>query len=191
MSFELSTIQNITCPSDEIAAYIDGELTLAHELELDSHFADCQVCSNELNQQKLFLRHLDASLKHESDLELPKNFTKQIVANAESTVSGLSRPRERFNALFICAGLALFALFTMGVESGNLFGRFSVILEKTAAVADIFGHAIYSFFVGMAVIVRTVASESQIGLAAVITISIVSTVFYLLVSRKALSARRA
>ena len=74
MSFELYTIQNITCPSNEIAAYIDGELSLSHELELDAHFAHCQVCSNELNQQKLFLRQLDASLKHESELELPENF---------------------------------------------------------------------------------------------------------------------
>ena len=191
MSFERSIVKNITCPSDDIAAYIDGELSLAHELELDGHFADCPVCNGELNQQKQFLRHLDISLQHENEIELPANFTKQIVANAESTVSGLRRPRERFNAAFICAGLALFALFAMGAEAGNLVSKLTVVLEKTAAVADIFGHAVYSFFVGMAVIVRTLASEFQIGLATVIALFLIFTVFYLFVSRKVLSARRA
>src|SRR5438445_5520441 len=107
-------IRVFECPTDEIAAYIDGEMDAAREFELETHLAACEICSLELNQQKQFLASLNSSLKHEGDLELPANFTKLIVANAESTVSGLRRPRERFNAMFICAGLFLFALFALG-----------------------------------------------------------------------------
>ena len=191
MSFEIQpTIQLIECPTDDIASYIDGELNLARELELDDHFSGCQACVVELNQQKQFLRHLDVSLKHESELELPANFVKQIVANAESTVSGLRRPRERFNALFICAGLLLFVMFAMGTEAENLVARLSGVVEKAAAVGDIFGHFIYSLFVGLAVVVRTLASEVEAGAAAVMAISIIFTIFSLFVSRKVLSAKR-
>src|SRR5690349_12215641 len=108
------------CPSYEIAAYIDGELDQSRELELSMHFAACDVCSQELNQQKQFLCELDAGLKGE--IELPSDFAKTVIANAESTVSGLRRPRERFNALFICAALSLFALFALGPDAGKVLG---------------------------------------------------------------------
>ena len=41
-----------SCPTGDIAAYIDGELSPDHESELDLHFADCSVCTYEMNQQK-------------------------------------------------------------------------------------------------------------------------------------------
>ena len=185
-----STIGTIVCPSDEIAAYIDGELDPVREFELEGHFVTCGVCTLELNQQKQFLRKLDVSLRNEKEFELPANFAKLIVANAESTVSGLRRPRERFNALFICAGLLLFVLFAMGAEAATLFERLAGALDQTAAVGSFFGHLIYSFFIGLAIIVRTLASQFQIGVSAVIALSLVFAGFSLVVSRKLLRMRR-
>ena len=179
------------CPTDEISAYIDGELDAAREFELDMHFAGCDICSLELNEQKQFLRHLDASLGREHEMELPANFTKQIVANAESTVSGLRRPRELFNATFICAGLLLFVIFAMGAEAGKLFQGLSVIAEQTAAVGAFFGRLIYSVFVGLAVIIRTVTGQFRVDVAAILVMAIMFTVFSLYVSRKVLRTRRA
>ncbi len=180
-----------TCPSDEISAYIDGELDAAREMELDLHFAGCDLCSRELNEQKHFLRSLDFGLGHEREIDLPANFTKQIVANAESTVSGLRRPRERFNALFICAGLLLFVLFAMGAEAGKLFQGLSVIIEQTAAVGSFFGHLIYSVFVGAAVVIRAIAGQFRFDVAAALAVAMVFTAFSLFVSRKILRTRRA
>ncbi len=74
----------IDCPGGEIGAYIDGEVSPADETALEQHFAVCGICRAELNQQKTFLFVLNASLETETELELPKNFTKTIVANAES-----------------------------------------------------------------------------------------------------------
>lgn len=173
-----------TCPSDEISAYIDGELSPQRELELDLHFASCKPCNSELNELKQFLRSLDDSLRTEGDLDLPKDFTKVIVANAESSVTGLRRPRERFNAVFICAGLSLFVLFALG-------GQAETFLDQFTAVGSFFGRLIYSFFIGLAIIVRSVASQSEFGLSAVAFLSILFAGFSLYVSRRVVNARGA
>lgn len=179
------------CPIDEISAYIDGELAAARELEMDLHFAGCEQCSHELNEQKNFLQSLDFSLGREREMELPANFTKLIVANAESTVSGLRRPREIFNALFICAGLLLFVLFATGAEAGKLFQGLSVIVDQAAAAGSFFGHLIYSVFVGVVIIIRAAAGQFRFDVAMILAAAMIFAVFSLFVSRKVLRTRGA
>jgi anti-sigma factor RsiW len=43
----------------DIAAYLDGELLATREMALETHFAGCSPCAEELNLQKNLLRHLD------------------------------------------------------------------------------------------------------------------------------------
>ena len=179
------------CPVDEISAYIDGELGANREIELDLHFAGCANCTRELNEQKVFLQHLDASLGREREIELPPGFTEHIVANAESTVSGLRRPREVFNASFICAGLLLFVLFAMGAEAGKFFQGLSVIFEQVVAVGSFFAHTIYSVFVGLAVIIRAMAGGFRPDFVVLLAVVMAFAVFSLFISRKVLRTRRA
>src|SRR5687767_7691259 len=96
------TKDRMVCPSPELSAYIDGELSPREELELEVHLAECRTCADELNLQKSFLNALDSSLDDEIEIPLPKNFTKSVVANAESRVNGLRHPHEWRNAAFIC-----------------------------------------------------------------------------------------
>ena len=180
-----------TCPIADISSYIDGEIDLARALEMDTHFAGCDGCARELNEQKLFLRHLDAGLGYEREIELPANFTKSIVANAESTVSGLRRPREIFNASFICAGLLLFVLFAMGAEAGKLFQGLSLIADQVVAVGSFFGHVIYSVFIGVAIVIRAIAGQFRVDVAMLLAVAVAAAVFSLLVSRRSLRERRA
>lgn len=156
------------CPSFEIAAYLDGELDAHRESELDSHFTSCTACLTELNHQKNFLNQLNSRLSNENDFELPKDFTRQIVANAESSVAGLRRPRERFNAIFIITAFLLFVLFAMGAEAGNVLAGLTSALEQSAAVGGFFGRIVYSFFVGVVVVLRTLAAPFQLGLLGVV-----------------------
>ena len=102
------TANHRVCPSPDIGAYIDGELSSKREVELDVHFASCPVCLDELNDQKNFLTSLEYSLQGESDIELPPDFARVIVANAESTVSGLGVADD--STPLICSGLLLFDL---------------------------------------------------------------------------------
>lgn len=182
---------NFECPSEDIVSYIDGELGLPRELELEAHFSECAACLDELNQQKLFLRGLDLSLKYEGELDLPANFTKVIVVNAESTVSGLRRPRERFNAIFVCVAIFLFVLFAMGAEAGKVLGGVYVVIDQISAVGEFFGHLIYTVCLGVAIILRSLAAQFRIeGLAAFFLtgLFVAST---LLFSRRVFRMRRA
>ena len=147
------------CPIEDIAAYIDGELDARQEMDLEVHFAGCGSCLFELNRQKQFLCGLNMGLARETELELPPDFTRLVVANAESTVSGLRKPRERFNALFICAGLILFVLFAIGPEARRVLDGFSTVIEQVAIVGGFFGHLIYAFFIGVAIVLRSIATQ--------------------------------
>jgi len=182
--------KNLQCPSDEIASYIDGELDPMRELELDAHFMQCAACTHELNQQKQFLCELDYSLKHEGDLDLPANFTKTIVANAESAVSGLRRPRERFNAIFICAGLFLFVLFALGTDALRMLDGVSAVLEQLSALGGFLGHLVFSVFIGISIILRSFAAQIRFD-AVLAVLTAVSAVLLMFVSRKVLRTRRA
>lgn len=167
------------CPVHEISAYIDGELDEVRELELEAHFDVCRGCADDLNAQKRFLSELNLRLRNEGEVEVPADFAKQIIVNAESSVTGLRPARERYNAIFICAGLLLFALFAMGAESGRFLAGTVQTMEQTAAVGGFFGHVVYSVFLGVVVVLRSFVSQvhagdlAGLGLAAFICVAIV------------------
>ncbi len=184
-------INNITCPSFDISAYIDGELSLEREMELDAHFAACNECFYELNQQKQFLFGLDSSLKRENELELPCDFARSIIANAESTVSGLRRPNERFNAAFICAALLLFVMFVLGSEAAGVLGTVASFFEKVFAVGGFFAHLVYSVFVGITVVIRAAAGQFSPDLVAGSVSILIFTLILLFISRRVWRIRRA
>jgi anti-sigma factor RsiW len=154
-----SSIKSNECPSAEICAYIDGELSPQQEIELEKHLVSCAVCTEELNIQKKILCAISSSLENEPEIELPKNFTKVVVTNAESHVSGLRRPKERYNAVFICAALFLFCLFALGADSGKFFATFVQVVDKVAAVGAFAAHVIYDFAIGAVIILRTISSQ--------------------------------
>ncbi len=180
------------CPSDDISAYLDGELSAGRELELERHFAACGICHSELNSQKQFLRGLEFSLRSETDVDLPTDFTRHLVANAESSVSGLRRPRERFNALFICAGMGLFALFALGADVERLLTGVLTFFAQAASVAGIVGHMVYTIFLGAAIIIRSLAAQvSSDAVMGVIATAALLTVTLWFASRTLLRMRRA
>ncbi|CAN5418576.1 hypothetical protein BH20ACI1_BH20ACI1_32510 [soil metagenome] len=145
------------CPQNEIAAYIDGELLPREELDLEMHLAACRPCTAELNEQKKLLCALDFALEDESEIELPENFTKVIVTTAESNVSGLRRPQERFKAFFICAALTLLVLLGLGSETGTVVGTFWKIGDQILAVGGFAFHLIYDVAIGTAIILRSLS----------------------------------
>jgi hypothetical protein len=178
------------CSPDEIAAYIDGELTPEREFEMDAHFDRCRECVRQLNQQKQFLCSLSSALGNEGEVELPPGFTKVIVANAESNVRGLRRPAEVYNAAFICAALALFVLFALGSETGGIFERVLTFLDQIGAVGGFFGRIVYSLFLGASIIVRSLASQVRVD--GVMTAALIAgfAVPIIYISRRMVGARR-
>lgn len=158
MNLPVETSEN-ECPRDAIAAYVDGELAASEELALEMHLLGCQECSGELNRQKELLRALDFALETEGELELPADFTKTIIANAESSVSGLRRPNERFTALFICAALLLLVIVGLGRETETVFASTGKIFDRFVAVGGFITHLTYDVALGATVILRSLCAQ--------------------------------
>ena len=181
MSIEGDQPCEVTC--GDIAAYLDREMSATGEAALEVHFAECGLCREELNLQKEFLRGLDGEFSSCADIQLPPDFARVVAANAESTVAGLRRPRERFNALFICGGLGLFVLLSFGAGAGT-----SLFFEQAAAVASFIGHLCYEIFIGVVVILRTAASHFRSDVVSAFFVAGLALAI-LLLSRRLLASR--
>ena len=171
------------CLQNEIAAYIDGELTPREELNLEMHFAVCQTCRAKLNEQKKLLCALDFALENEREIELPENFTKVIVTTAESNVSGLRRPHERFKALFICAALFLLVILGLGGETEIIFNTFLKFGEQVLAVGGFVFHLIYRIAIGTTIILHSLSQQMVFNSA----VSVAFLVIFFAISLFALS----
>ena len=159
MNSPTATIEKVCSQRNDIAAYLDGELPVREELELEMHLAVCKECNEELNEQKKLLRVLDFAFEAESEIEMPANFTQVVVANAESKVSGLRRPQERFKALFICAALFLLVLFGLGGETVTVVSAFGKFAEQFLAIAGFVWNLIYDAAYGTAIILRSLSHQ--------------------------------
>ncbi|MCY7376811.1 MAG: zf-HC2 domain-containing protein [Pyrinomonadaceae bacterium] len=155
----IAAIEKICSQRSDLAAYIDGELLLREEIELEAHLAVCGECRRELNEQKKLLCVLDFALEGESEIKLPENFTRIVVANAESKVSGLRRPQERSKALFVCAALFLLVLLGLGGETQTVLNTFAGFAEQFLIVIGFAFHLFYDIALGTAVILRSIGSQ--------------------------------
>ena len=145
------------CPSPEISAYIDRELSPEQELDLDLHMAECRVCTDELNLQKSFLIALENSLD-EKGIDLPVDFTKVVVTHAESRVSGLRHPSERRRAAVVFMTLLLVAAVALGSSAGTVLASMASGAEKFVAVMDSVGHFFYDIALGSVIVFRSLVA---------------------------------
>lgn len=153
-----SEIENV-CPRREIAVYIDGELNPREELDLEMHVAECKTCALELNEQKRLTFALEAMLEDEKDFQLPENFTRVVVANAESKVSGFRCPKERFRAVMVIMALFLLFLAGLGRQVKTFPEAFFKFGEQILVVLAFAMHLIFDIAVGASIILRSLFSQ--------------------------------
>jgi anti-sigma factor RsiW len=147
------------CPRDDIAAYVDGELSPDASAVLELHIDDCGICRRSLRQQRQLLAALSASLRVEEDVELPGNFARVIVSNAQSSVSGLRRPGELFTSVFICAVLFLVAILSIGPDLPIVASALTVAGENLLALGSYLLKFSLCIAYALAVVVRTLGSH--------------------------------
>lgn len=169
---------NQTCPSPDIAAYVDGELSSGDELGLEIHIAQCGVCREDLNLQKSFLNALNLSIEEEDAIELPPDFTKTVVVNAESRVSGLRLPNERRNAALISIGLIVFSLVLLGGNADSAVAATAAVVEKIVVVLAATAHFVYDLALGSTIVFKSLAAslvfQSGAGIGLFVVIFVVS-----------------
>ena len=171
------------CRTADVAAYLDAEMSPSEEIEFELHLARCKDCVAELNRQKELLQILDSTLQTD-DIELPENFTKVVVTNAESSVKGLRRRSEWFNAVFVCCALAFFGLFALGADASRSFGYPLRVFDRIAAVVTFFGHLTYDIAVGVVVVLRTLTSETVSNTAAFFAVVVTLFIAVAMIARQ-------
>lgn len=171
MNLPPAEIEEYCSQRSELAAYVDGELAPREELALEAHLAICGTCRTELNEQKNLLRALDFAL--DEKIELPANFTEIIVVNAESKVSGLRRPRERFQAFFVCAVLFALVILSLGRETEAILKTLTDFAEQFAVVVGFGWRLFYDIALGAAIILRSLGSHLIYNSAIATTLAII------------------
>jgi anti-sigma factor RsiW len=164
-----------TCPAEEVAAYLDGELSVAGQEQFEGHLASCVNCSTELRRQRQLLCTLDAAFTQSSRFDLPQDFTRVVAAHAESDLSGVHNKSERRRALQLCVILALAAFALLGAASSTVVlqpaRRFFHIV---ALVFDLIWQTLYDAAMGVGIILRMIgraALMSPYGLGMLLTIT--------------------
>lgn len=171
------------CETENIAAYIEGDLEPALHAALEEHLKECADCASELRAQRLFMCELDSALANPFDLEVPANFARVVAVTAKSDMRGMRDASEHARALRFCIILGLAAFALLGFTSSK-----AVILSVTSLAGKVFGalgffaEAIFNAAAGFAVIFRVVSrgliSNSRLsglaGLLVVLAIAVLS-----------------
>jgi anti-sigma factor RsiW len=145
------------CQSQEIVAYLDGELDAASLKRLEGHLGDCVWCAAELREQSGLLQKLNFALTNDDPaLELPKNFAEIVAARAQSDLSGVRDKGERRRALLLCVALGLISFMLLGGAAlrESVISPLSAIWTAFAALFSFFAHALYGAGAGVAVLSR-------------------------------------
>ena len=146
------------CETENIAAYIEGDLDPALHSVLEQHLRECAHCAGELRAQRLFMCELDSALASPFDLAVPANFAQVVAVNAKSDMRGMRDTAEHARALRFCIILGLAAFALLGFASSK-----AVILSvrsfagKVFGVLGFFAEAIFNAATGFTVVSRVVS----------------------------------
>ncbi|MGH9875349.1 MAG: anti-sigma factor family protein [Pyrinomonadaceae bacterium] len=177
------------CETENIAAYIEGDLEPALQTALEEHLKECAHCASELRAQQLFMCELDSALASPFDLDVPANFAQVVAVHAKSDMRGMRNASERARALRFCIILGLTAFALLGVASSK-----AVILSIRSFAGKVFGvfgffvEAIFNAAAGFAVVSRVVSrgliSDSRLaGLAGLLLVVLGIVVLSRLITR--------
>lgn len=180
---------NHACQTENIAAYIDGDLEPALRSALEEHVKECANCDAELREQRLFMCELDSALASPFDLAVPADFARVVAAHAESDMRGARDASERKRALRFCIILGLAAFALLGVASSK-----AVLLNVRAVVGKLFGavsviaqtifDAAAGFIVLLRVLSRGLIADSRLaGVVGLLLVVLAVGVLSLLISR--------
>jgi anti-sigma factor RsiW len=154
--FVTSVTPDNTCRSEEIAAYLDGELTDAARSAFELHVAECAPCAEHLREQRRLLCALDFAFSSEQALPIPKDFARVVAAHAQSDMSGVRARSENRRAFCFCLLLAAVAAILIGSAalSESALAPLWALAKPAAVVVAFFGRMLYNVGAGLAVFSR-------------------------------------
>jgi anti-sigma factor RsiW len=126
------------CQLEDVAAYLDGELSEAGVNRFEDHLRSCLDCATELRAQRQLLCTLDVAFNGNRSFQLPHDFTRIVTARAESDLSGMRNKHERRRALKLCAVLALVSFALLGAAARTVvFDPLSTLFRISRTVLQL------------------------------------------------------
>jgi anti-sigma factor RsiW len=160
VSDSLAMLSENSCPSEQIAAYLDGELYGSALTAFEHHVEGCQACRDELRAQRLLLCELDAAMSHDADVAAPCDFARIVAAHAETDMRGVRSRTEHKRALRFIVILALAAFSLLGASaSDSLIGWARVISRNVFGLASFTWTATYDTVASAVVISRVLSRK--------------------------------
>ncbi|MGZ8843684.1 MAG: anti-sigma factor family protein [Pyrinomonadaceae bacterium] len=174
------------CQVEDVAAYIDGELSGIGLDLFEAHLKSCVDCAEELRAQRQLLCTLDVAFGGSRSFNLPKNFTRVVTARAESDLSGMRNKGERRRALQLCIALALVSFALLGAAVRTVvFDPIWSFFRVAGSVLHLAWQATSEAAASAAIVVRVLArailfSENGLGLLLAIFLLFISCLPFLL-----------
>ena len=161
---KVPTIEKQGCQLEDVAAYLDGELSGSALETFEAHLKTCLDCATELRAQRQLLCTLDVAFNGSRSFELPHNFTRVVAAHAENDLGGMRKKSERRRALQMCAILALVSFALLGAASRALvFDPVRSSLRVAGSLLNLLWQTLYEAGTGVAIIVRVVGRAAIFG----------------------------
>lgn len=161
---KVPTIDRQGCRLEEVAAYLDGELSGAALETFEAHLKQCAECATELRAQRQLLCTLNFAFNESSSFELPHNFTRVVAAHAENDLRGMRKKSERRRAFQLCAILALVSFALLGAATRTLvFDPVRSFLRVTGSLLNLLWQTLYDAGTGIGVIIRVVGRAGVPG----------------------------
>jgi anti-sigma factor RsiW len=174
-----------SCDCTDVAAYLDGELSVAESSSFEEHLRACAPCAGALSEQRRLLCLLDAAFaRAQKKVELPEDFARVVKARAQTDMTSVRRVGERRRAALLCLALAALALALLGVRAvGEGLLPLRAAVGASLSILDMIFHTAAEGFAGAALIVRSfgrfVATEPG-GVRASLFVALALSVFALL-----------
>jgi anti-sigma factor RsiW len=174
-----------SCDCTDVAAYLDGELSVAESSSFEEHLRACAPCAGALSEQRRLLCLLDAAFaRAQKKVELPEDFARVVKARAQTDMTSVRRVGERRRAALLCLALAGLALALLGVRAvGEGLLPLRAAVGASLSILDMIFHTAAEGFAGAALIVRSfgrfVATEPG-GVRASLFVALALSVFALL-----------
>jgi hypothetical protein len=145
------------CQLEDVAAYLDGELSAAGTNRFEDHLRSCLDCATELRAQRQLLCTLDIAFNGNRSFQLPHDFTRIVTARAESDLSGMRNKHERRRALKLCAVLALVSFALLGAAARTVvFDPLSTLFRISRTLLQLAWQAGSEMVMSATVLVRLI-----------------------------------
>ncbi len=172
------------CELEDVAAYLDGELSGDAFDRFEAHLKSCVHCDDELRAQRQLLCTLDVAFSDSRTFDLPHNFTRIVTARAENDLSGMRNKQEGRRALQLCASLALVSFALLGAATRVIVWEpVQSFFRVTRALLDLIWQATSEAASTVIVFIRVIGRAilpAQSGLGVFLFLAFLVSVFFLL-----------